>query len=252
MIERKVIFIQVLFLLFISCQSENEKKLLENNTSGLNVENQIKTLIDEKTIIDNSVIETDTTINIDSEKIGIQLKTMNSNPTFSFKMINNSKDSIIIFLESIEDLKSIKPNKNNLGDWKIEQKYQSELRIGVDGKQFILDNWKRHESPWIKIWNDRNGNNVKTYSYFDSEYFPEFSNKELIDGIRLNEKMFSKHWTDFLIKEFSKQNRSEDAEPFFHPVITESHFKIIIKEKIVKYIIVRHLEKMKYGHLLPK
>ena len=234
---KKVIFIQILFTILISCQSEEKKITFENEVSILSPEKQQPT-VDTQTIFNKEITITDTIISIDSKGLRIQIKYSKADYSYSFKEIKNSEDTII--LDFIEGIKSIKPDEGSLVDWEIEQRYQSELCISFDGKAFILENWKKHQSPWIRVWYDKNGNNVKTYSYFDAAYFPEFSNTELIKAIRLNEPMLSKHWVDYLIEEFSKQNRNNNSEPYYHSIITESHFRILVKEKAIKYIIIKH------------
>ena len=235
---KRIICIQILFVIFISCQSEDKKIPFENEVPIVKTKNQHLSSKAEL-IFNQEIKEIDTIINIDSKGLRIQIKCPNKpNAFYLFKEIKNDEDTIV--LDFLETIKSIKPNEYSLDDWEIEQRYQSELNISFDGKSFVLGNWKKHQSPWIKIWSDKNGNNVKSYSDFDAAYFPEFSNAELIEAIYLNETTLSKHWVDYLVKEFSNENKNKELEPFYHSIITESHFRIMVKEKIVKYVIIKH------------
>ena len=206
----------VLIILFHSFQS---------NAKGNNLRNIEITETPKDTIIEISVNKTDLKIKY------------NSSTEFNVQKI--TKDTIYVFSPSISEIKSINLSDNQQ-EWKIYQRYKSQLLISYDGKAFLIDNWKSNYSPWIEIWEDYEQNNIKSYSYFDEAYFPNFTEKELINGIKINSENFSKYWNDFFIQSFENNLKPEDNEPFYSPIITESHFKLTNKNGENLIIIVKH------------
>lgn len=150
-----------------------------------------------------------------------------------------SKDTLFLFNFSDADLTSIiVSGKDN--EWKIFQQYKTQLFIQFDGKAFEMNNWKCHLSPWIQIWFDSDGKNVKSYSDFDREYFPIFTIDELLEGIETNRFNFSDYWTDYMLQAFGKNDKDTSKEPYYSVVISESHFKLVRANGQTIYIVIEH------------
>ena len=161
--------------------------------------------------------------------------------SFPLKLVRIENDTITVDGGSIEDIlklsTSLEQTKNK---FKINQRYKSQLTVNFDGKSFVLENWKTHFSPWIQIWEESNGTNIKKYSYFDFEYFPETTDKDILEGI-INKSNLGEHWTKYLLNEFNKADRNKNQEPYSSPNITESQFKLKNQRGDNIVLIIRHM-----------
>ncbi len=162
--------------------------------------------------------------------------------SFPLKVNKIENDTIIIETGSIDDVFNLSTSlKQTENKFIIHQRYKSQLTINFDGKSFVLENWKEHFSPWIELWEDSKGSNVKKYSYFDFEYFPKTTDKEIIEGIITNKKNIGEHWSKYLLKEYNKTDRNKNQEPYSSPSITESQFRLTNKRGDNIVLILKHL-----------
>lgn len=190
--------------------------------------------IDPKNEIENEVLK----IPINDIEVTLEY----TSGSFPLKLITIENDTILVEGGSIDDILSISTSsKNTEHRFKIDQRYKSQLAIEFDGKSFVLENWKTHFSPWIKLWQESNGTNVKKYSYFDAAYFPEITQKEILDGIITNKNNIGEHWSKYLLTEFKKTNRNKNQEPYHSPTITETHFKLTDEKGDSILLILKHL-----------
>ena len=162
--------------------------------------------------------------------------------SYPLKLVGIENDTIIVDGDSIEDILKLSTSLvQTENKFNIDQRYKSQLTLNFDGKSLVLENWKTHFSPWVHIWERSDGTNIKKYSYFDSEYFPKVTDKDILEGIMVNEDNFGEHWTKYLLKEFNKIDRDKSQEPYSSSAITESHFKLTNKKGDNIVLIIRHM-----------
>jgi hypothetical protein len=183
---------------------------------------------------EQTVIQRDSILTVVFDNLKIEFK-----HSGELEFNRSSNDTIFLSNYSESALTAINV-QDKTNEWEIYQRYKTQLFIQFDGKAFKINKWKYHLSPWLQIWFDSKGKNVKSYSYFDHEYFPTFTNDELLAGIKSNRNSFSDYWTDFMIREFSKKGKEPTMEPFYSSIISESHFKIVGPNGRTMYVVVEH------------
>jgi len=162
--------------------------------------------------------------------------------SFPLKLVSIKNDTITVYGGSIEDIVKLSTSlAQTENKFEIDQRYKSEMTVNFDGKSFVLENWKAHFSPWIQIWEESDGNNIKKYSYFDYKYFPEITDKEIAEGIVINKNNLGSHWAKYLLDEFNKMDRNKNQEPYASPTITQSQFKLKNQRGSNIFLIIKHM-----------